>query len=74
VRFSRCCALAGINVAGEEVEQIAEVLRKRLGDGDMYTHVGANVLVALNPYQPVAKVGGAVRRRERGHALTPVPA
>jgi hypothetical protein len=48
-------------VEGSEVEKIAEVLGKRLkgqGDGgsaDMYTSVGANVLVALNPYAPLAK-------------------
>jgi myosin heavy subunit len=37
---------------GEEVEQIAEILKKRLlTKQDMYTSVGHNVLVAMNPYE-----------------------
>jgi myosin heavy subunit len=41
-----------------DIDEITEVLRLRLEvHGEMYTAIGDNVLVALNPYTALAKGG-----------------
>jgi hypothetical protein len=54
-----CMRLYGIvGLDKGDIDEITEVLRARLeGSGEMYTSIGDNVLVALNPYSSLAKSG-----------------
>jgi len=50
------CGTTGLDKG--DIDEITEVLRSRLeGSGEMYTSIGDNVLVALNPYSSLAKAG-----------------
>ena len=44
----------------DAVEEVTNVISARMLAGDPYTTIGANVLVALNPYEPLKKAGRGI--------------
>jgi hypothetical protein len=67
----RSTSHVGFDQVGEEVDTITEILKKRLEkDSEIYSAIGQNVLVALNPYQALSKVDDS-RRSVQKRAIWP---